>query len=47
MAVPLAFRSTHCPDVAAAGEVEVVIGVGVAITTDEIGKPGESGFVRV
>ena len=33
--------------VAAASKVEVVIGVGVAITADKIGKPGEREFVRV
>ncbi len=41
------FLSTHCTDVATAGEVEVVIGVGVALSTDKIGKPGEREFIRV
>ncbi len=39
--------STHRPYIAAAGEIEVVIGVGVAITTEKIDKPSENYFVRV
>ncbi len=39
--------STNSPNISAAGEVEVVVNVGIAITAHEIDKPGEGRTIYV
>jgi len=39
--------SSNCPNITTANEVEVIVDVGVAISTYKIDKPGKRGVVDV